>query len=86
MIARLCEELPIQHRSRIITRIEALESYRLEELDSGDLSLSLLSLENFTTFLSNRPDLEYPTLTLDPSGFIYAEWKTAPTQHFTVVR
>ncbi len=84
MIATLCKALPSKHRSQITARIIALEAFRLDELSNSDLSLSLRSLNDFISFMSAQPDLEYPTLTLSPSGFIYAEWENAPTQHFTV--
>ena len=84
IVQHIRKALALEDRGRIANRIEVLEEARLEELDYGDLPLSPNSLEAFVSFLEREPGLKYPILTLNPNGFVFAEWEAAPNRYFAV--
>jgi len=81
LLSRIEGSSEIRHGRKIAGRIRELRQI-LREDDSSDISPD--SFRSFYEFLNLNPDVSYPGISVTPDGDIYARWKGADRELFSI--
>lgn len=81
-IQAIRREKRIAYRDQLADRLEALLTATQEE-DSAGPGISSDSIKHFVTFVRTYPRLKPPSVTIMPTGDLYAEWRSGPTNDFS---
>lgn len=83
LIDRFRHHPRIVFAKRIAARLDHLLEVSREEQPEQAPPVAA-SLEGLLAFLSRNPGLAYPDIVLTPDGYVRAQWRRGPTQHFAV--
>jgi hypothetical protein len=83
LIERFRRHPKIGSAERVAVRLDYLPEVSREEQPEQAPPVAA-SLDGFLALLSKHPGLAYPDIVLAPDGYVRAQWRCGPTQHFAV--